>query len=138
MAESESSETFRKAQENAMRWRASNSEELSGAGKLTECQRLEEEKMCDITQEVAHLNEIKDIRDELKMIKRVLMDQQTVIAQYHANQAPDRKEDTNPKTLDDNERYKLKTLEQNVEFRISKIDRLSDDAKSVQDSVSSI
>jgi hypothetical protein len=136
MAEAESSERFRKAQENVMRWRASKSEDPGSVPTPTRHQRQEEEKMCDITEEVSHLNKIKDIRDELKMIRRVLIDQQTVLSQYRANQATNLKEQKLVNSLDNDERFKLKMLEQSLEFRIAKIDRFSEDAKSVEDSVS--
>lgn len=38
--------------------------------------------ICDITKEVRHLREIKDIRDELRMIQRVIEDQQTVLKKF--------------------------------------------------------
>uniref|UniRef100_A0A8H7N886 Uncharacterized protein n=1 Tax=Bionectria ochroleuca TaxID=29856 RepID=A0A8H7N886_BIOOC len=43
-----------------------------------------ESKICDITSEMQHLCEIKDVKDELRMIQRVLDDQWDVIDQYHA------------------------------------------------------
>ncbi|KAI1079005.1 hypothetical protein F5B20DRAFT_591008 [Whalleya microplaca] len=41
-----------------------------------------EDNICDITEEVKHLEEIKDICDELKMIQRVLEDQEIVLKKY--------------------------------------------------------
>ncbi|KAI2602644.1 hypothetical protein GGR54DRAFT_491359 [Hypoxylon sp. NC1633] len=47
--------------------------------------RSTEDKICDITEEVKHLEEIKDIRDELRMVGRVLEDQKTVLRKYQAD-----------------------------------------------------
>lgn len=46
-----------------------------------------EELMCDISQEVGDLIEIRDICDELKMIQRVLQDQEDIIKTYYEDVA---------------------------------------------------
>ncbi|KAI5863680.1 hypothetical protein GGS23DRAFT_564940 [Durotheca rogersii] len=42
--------------------------------------------MCGITKEVGHLREIKDVKDELRVIRKVLEDKEAVINQYRAHQ----------------------------------------------------
>jgi len=86
----------------------------------------DEEDICDITNEIIHLGEAKDIRDELKMIERVLQDQATVVARYRAS----RNGNLPPDVVD-----RLTTLEQNFESRIYKIERLDREALSVENSV---
>ncbi|RSL57767.1 hypothetical protein CEP54_008159 [Fusarium duplospermum] len=87
--------------------------------------RHDEETMCDIFQEVGYIREIKDIKDELKMIERVLEDQKTVVGQYEATQGCSPLSETD--TLED--------LKRSLLFRISKVQKLSQDASSVEDSL---
>ncbi|KAK0616732.1 hypothetical protein B0T14DRAFT_523713 [Immersiella caudata] len=87
---------------------------------LTQQRMRDEEEMCDIGQEIDHLREIKDIRDELKMIERVLEDQLAVLTQY-GKSAPE------PNTQS--------ALEHSLEFRLSKLRRLNKDAEVVEKSL---
>ncbi|KAF3931538.1 hypothetical protein ABW19_dt0207606 [Dactylella cylindrospora] len=95
---------------------------------LDASENIVNEKISDITREVAILREIKDIRDELKMIQKVLEDQKTVLTQYHTALA---KHDS----LFDAEKTKLENLRGNLDFRVSKLHRLAKDASSVENSV---
>jgi hypothetical protein len=90
-------------------------------------QQKDEESMCDIIKEVEHLREIKDIRDELNIIERVFTDQATVVTQFSAA----RRQLFKPEELN-----ALKTLEQSIDFRVSKVQKLGRDALAVEDSVS--
>lgn len=85
----------------------------------------QENEMCSISKEVEHLSEIKDIRDELRMIERVLVDQRNVITQFQDI------------LEDDDAKSKLKITLQGLNGRISKVDRLGKDALWVENSVSS-
>ncbi|KAK6957082.1 hypothetical protein Daesc_002367 [Daldinia eschscholtzii] len=84
-----------------------------------------ERQLCDITKEVEHLSEIKDIRDELRMIERVLADQKLVINQYQ----------NALKEIDAENR--LSTACRDLGERVSKVERLEKDALWVDNSVSS-
>lgn len=110
-------------------YRAQNHSQNSGiygpTARETLLQRIEEEKICDITREIEHLREIKDIRDELKMIERVLVDQRTVLTQYRADHKDSTPEEDN----------RFASLTQNLDFRILKVERLAKDALSVEDSL---
>ncbi|KAF3902530.1 hypothetical protein ABW21_db0204974 [Orbilia brochopaga] len=86
------------------------------------------DEMCDISEEVENLREIKDIKDELRMVQRVLEDQKTVIAQYSAAQSKQ-------KSSILSEQNRLASLKQTLNFRISKTQRLVRDASSVEDSL---
>ncbi|KAI1805357.1 hypothetical protein F4811DRAFT_552000 [Daldinia bambusicola] len=86
-----------------------------------------EKNLCDITKEVEHLSEIKDIRDELRMIKRVLVDQKVVINQYRTML-----------TEEDDAENRVSTTSQDLDERVSKIERLERDALWVEDSVKSL
>lgn len=100
-------------------------EELRDIQDETTWARLDE-KMCNIVREVEHLREIKDILDELKMIERVLTDQQTVVQQYEKG----------AKTLSQEYQVTIEDLKDSLKFRISKVERLAKDAKTVENSVS--
>lgn len=80
-----------------------------------------EDEICDISHEIKHLEEIKDIRDELRMIQRVLEDQQVVLEKYYRN---------NSKGEFDFEELS------SLYFRCAKAKRLYREAKSVEASVS--
>lgn len=87
-----------------------------------------DEKMCSIVNEVDHLREVKDILDELKMIERVLLDQQTVVLQYQASRSLD--------AWGANMHRVLQNLLDGLQIRIDKVQRLVRDAKAVEESVS--
>ncbi|XXG97478.1 hypothetical protein Hte_003780 [Hypoxylon texense] len=84
--------------------------------------RNAEDKICDITEEIKHLQEIKDIRDELKMIQRVMEDQETVLKKFLGPEG---------------DRFNLDVLP-NLEFRRKKAERLSSEAESVENSLKSL
>ena len=88
-----------------------------------------EETACDITDEVKHLREVKDIRDELKIIHRVFADQAEVIRKYVA-QMKSNKTNRSP-----TETRQLADLEDGVDFNKSKTERLQKDALDVEKSV---
>ncbi|KAK4201369.1 hypothetical protein QBC40DRAFT_306018 [Triangularia verruculosa] len=92
---------------------------------LNQNRMLEEERMCDITQEIEHLREIKNIRDELKIIERVLEDQMAVITQYNKRRGDLPTEAFN----------RLTALMQSLDFRLSKVRRLTKDAEVVESSL---
>jgi len=79
-----------------------------------------EDEICDISNEIQDLEEIKDIRDELKMIERVLDDQMTVCEKYE-NWAF---------------RPHSQLIRDDLSFRLMKLKRLSKEAESVEASVS--
>ncbi|EEU38401.1 uncharacterized protein NECHADRAFT_34651 [Fusarium vanettenii 77-13-4] len=90
-----------------------------------EARGKDEKNMCDIGKEVGYIREIKDIQDELRMIERVLEDQRTVVDQYEAGR----------RNLPFSEKGTLDDLKQSILFRISKIQKLSRDASSVENSL---
>lgn len=92
-----------------------------------------EKLICNITNEVEQLREIKDIKDELRMIKRVLDDQRIVIDKYHDGQR-DREE----VLLPGDEAEELALMKKDLEFRISTVESLSANASSVEDSVRTV
>ncbi|KAI1473225.1 uncharacterized protein F4812DRAFT_412023 [Daldinia caldariorum] len=85
-----------------------------------------EKKLCDITKEVEHLSEIKDIRDELRMIERVLVDQKVLINQYRSMLKEEDAEDH------------LYPTSQDLDGRVSKVERLEKDALWVENSIKSL
>ncbi len=58
------------------------------------------------------------------MVERVLLDQQTVAAQYQ------------PDNILEGEKVRFRALQRSIEFRISKVQRLAKDALAVEESVS--
>ncbi|KAK6355051.1 hypothetical protein TWF696_004177 [Orbilia brochopaga] len=107
-------------------WGKSTADNIDDTNALPEKDLNEE--MCDITQEVENIREIKDIKDELRMIQRVLEDQETVLTQYTAVQ-------TKGESLALPEKNRLASLKQSLDFRIAKLQRLVRDASSVEDSL---
>ncbi|CAH0056343.1 unnamed protein product [Clonostachys solani] len=100
-----------------------------------------ENKICDITSEMQHLCEIKDVKDELRMIQRVLDDQWDVIDQYHAGHE-ELKFDVNQQGSDNAEARLLGDEEDELEYtkncvgiRISKVKSLFADATTVENSL---
>src|SRR3954468_14851145 len=82
-----------------------------------------ENEICDISNEVVDLEEIMDIRDELNMIERLLEDQKLVHNVYSTSNAHD------------TPRQELDTLLRDLDFRLSKLNRLGKVAESVEKSV---
>ncbi|VUC35618.1 unnamed protein product [Clonostachys rosea] len=100
-----------------------------------------ESKICDITSEMQHLCEIKDVKDELRMIQRVLDDQWDVIDQYHAAQedlksvaSRERSNSAEARLLADEE-DELEYTKTCLGIRISKVKSLVEDATTVENSV---
>ncbi|KAK3316816.1 hypothetical protein B0H66DRAFT_306043 [Apodospora peruviana] len=82
---------------------------------LNENRVRDEEHMCDITKEIEHLREVKDIRDELKMIERVFDDQLFVLEQYcHGFGTVG--------VVPEDEYYQLDVLKQSLYFRLPNCD----------------
>jgi hypothetical protein len=102
-----------------------------------------EAELCNITKEVDHLCEIKDIKDELKMIHKVLEDQKAVIGQY-ATSYEELNFGVNEKQSDrgkewvsgDGESQLLLETKNMLDLRISKVKSLFTDASTVENSVS--
>lgn len=92
-----------------------------------------EKIICNITHEVEQLREIKDIKDELRMIQRVLDDQRIVIDKYHDGQR-EREE----VLLPGDEAEELALMKKDLEFRISTVISLFANASSVEDSVRTV
>ncbi|OAR05723.1 hypothetical protein LLEC1_04961 [Akanthomyces lecanii] len=86
----------------------------------------EDENLCDISLEVDYLREVMDIKDELKMMERVLVDQDTVLSQYEASQRQ------TPSAAMGQDA--ISSLRQSVKFRIAKIHKLVRDASTVENS----
>jgi hypothetical protein len=100
-----------------------------------------ESKICDITSEMQHLCEIKDVKDELRMIQRVLDDQWDVIDQYHAGHE-ELKFDVNQERSNSVEARLLGEEDDELEYtkncigiRITKVKSLVADATTVENSV---
>ncbi|CAH0030148.1 unnamed protein product [Clonostachys rhizophaga] len=100
-----------------------------------------ESKICDITSEMQHLCEIKDVKDELRMIQRVLDDQWDVIDQYHAGHE-ELKFDINQERSNSAEAQLLGEEEDELDYtkscigiRISKVKSLVADATTVENSL---
>ncbi|RYC55422.1 hypothetical protein CHU98_g10785 [Xylaria longipes] len=91
-----------------------------------EAKKKDDDDICDITKEVEILGEVKDIGDELKMIERVLQDQATVLAQYRTSRND---------SLPQEEMNRLDTLDQDLDSRIYKVQRLARDAFAVETSL---
>ncbi|KAK1751389.1 hypothetical protein QBC47DRAFT_434406 [Echria macrotheca] len=88
---------------------------------LNRRRRRDEEEMCDISREIEHLCEIKDIRDELKMIERVLDDQLMVLRQYGEGF------DIESRVMNG-----VDALERLLRTKLSKLRRLNEDARTVE------
>ncbi|KZL78682.1 ankyrin repeat protein, partial [Colletotrichum tofieldiae] len=82
----------------------------------------DEDQMCDIGAEIMHLREVKDIKDELRMIERVFSDQRLVINRYRAIK----------EGLPQSEKDDLERLKEGLGFRISRVRELLEDARSVE------
>lgn len=91
-----------------------------------------EEMACDITEEVEHLREVKDIRDELKIIHRVFADQAGVVSKYVAQMK------SNKTNWSATEARQFADLEDGIDFKMSKTKRLQKDALDVENSVCSL
>ncbi|KAH9996182.1 hypothetical protein F4779DRAFT_623090 [Xylariaceae sp. FL0662B] len=84
-----------------------------------------EDNICDITKEVEHLYEIKDIRDELRMIQGVLEDQKTVLEKYSNSKGTSQEGGLDPSIGHDD-------VLENLNFRQRKAERLYSEAGSVE------
>ncbi|KAL2683356.1 hypothetical protein Neosp_007826 [[Neocosmospora] mangrovei] len=119
---------------------------LSNLGKEKESTKAQHQEMmqteteiCNITSEVEHLCEIKDIKDELRMIQRVLEDQRVVIDQYHAGQVEENSivndgrfgKEEEVRLLGGEEDELIHTKKR-IELRISKVKSLIADASAVE------
>ncbi|CZS79658.1 unnamed protein product [Fusarium graminearum] len=98
-----------------------------------------EAELCNITKELDHLCEIKDIKDELKMIHKVLEDQRAVINQYVSSQeevnfvTEDKRSREDDEWLSgDGESELLLEAKNILEQRISKVKSLFTDASTVE------
>jgi hypothetical protein len=91
-----------------------------------------EDDAWDVSNEMAHLRIIKDIRDELHMIKRVLSEQEEVITTIYGK--PDKRNrsgNSSKITLLD----EVKLLE-SMQIRLQKVDKLEREALMVEQRVS--
>jgi hypothetical protein len=89
-----------------------------------------EDKAWDVLKEMAHLRIIKDIRDELHMIKRVISEQDDVIEALYAKADP--KRPANSKVTYVEERQ----LMENMKLRLQRVDKLELEALMVEQRVS--
>jgi Mg2+ and Co2+ transporter CorA len=89
-----------------------------------------EDKAWDVLKEMAHLRIIKDIRDELHMIKRVFSEQEDVLEALYAKADP--KRSTNSKVPYAEERQLLDS----VNLRLQRVDKLEREALMVEQRVS--
>ncbi|KAI8717113.1 hypothetical protein NCS52_00785900 [Fusarium sp. LHS14.1] len=122
---------------------------LSNLGKEKESTKAQHQEMmqtesdiCNITSEVEHLCEIKDIKDELRMIRRVFEDQRAVIDQYHAGRVEENSIVNDGRFGKEEEVWLLGGEEdelihtkKRIELRISKVKSLIADASTVEDSL---
>ncbi|XEV04546.1 hypothetical protein FSHL1_009833 [Fusarium sambucinum] len=101
-----------------------------------------EAELCNITKEVHHLCEIKDIKDELKMIQKVLEDQKAVIDQYATSQEElnfgvkeNRSDEEHEWLSGDGESQLLLETKRLLDLRIAKVKSLFTDASTVESSL---
>ncbi|PQK17488.1 hypothetical protein BB8028_0007g06830 [Beauveria bassiana] len=93
----------------------------------------EKRDLCDISLEVGYLREIMDIKDELKMMERVLVDQDTVLSRYEAEaEAEASHKETPSSTMGQDS---ISSLKQSLAFRIAKVQKLARDASTVENSL---
>ncbi|WXC44590.1 hypothetical protein QX201_004326 [Fusarium graminearum] len=113
-----------------------------GTSKARQQKTMEiEAELCNITKEVDHLCEIKDIKDELKMIHKVLDDQKAVIHQYTKSQeelnfvtSKNHSDEDEEWLSGDGESELLLEAKNILEQRISKVKSLFTDASTVENS----
>ncbi|KAF5228923.1 hypothetical protein FAUST_10722 [Fusarium austroamericanum] len=116
---------------------------LRGTSKARQQKTMEiEAELCNITKEVDHLCEIKDIKDELKMIHKVLEDQKGVIHQYTLSQeelnfiTKNKRSGEEDEWLSGDGEIELLLEAKNIlEQRISKVKSLFTDASTVENSL---
>ncbi|OBS23185.1 hypothetical protein FPOA_03740 [Fusarium poae] len=116
---------------------------LRGSSKVRDQKTMDiEAQLCNITKEVDHLCEIKDIKDELKMIHKVLEDQKAVIDQYttsyeELNFGVNEKQSDRGKewVSGDGESQLLLETKNMLDLRISKVKSLFTDASTVENSL---
>ncbi|SCB65560.1 unnamed protein product [Fusarium graminearum] len=114
-----------------------------GTSKARQQKTMEiEAELCNITKEVDHLCEIKDIKDELKMIHKVLDDQKAVIHQYTKSQeelnfvtSKNHSDEDEEWLSGDGESELLLEAKNILEQRISKVKSLFTDASTVENSL---
>ncbi|CAG9989564.1 unnamed protein product [Clonostachys byssicola] len=100
-----------------------------------------ENKICDITSEMQHLCEIKDVKDELRMIQRVLDDQWDVIDQYHGGHeelkfdVKQKRSNSAEARLPADEEVELENTKKSIGIRISKVKSLVAEATTVENSL---
>jgi hypothetical protein len=91
-----------------------------------------EDTAWDVVNEMAHLRIIKDIRDELHMIKRVLSEQEDVLQALYGGKPEKRKRSSTSKiTLMDEDQ-----LLDSAHLRLQKVDKLEREALMVEQRVS--
>lgn len=91
-----------------------------------------EDATWDVRKEMAHLRIIKDIRDELHMIKRVISEQQDVVQALYGGKPEKRKSSSTSKiSLMDEDQ-----LLDSVHLRLQKVDKLEREALMVEQRVS--
>lgn len=83
------------------------------------------DNLCDITEEVDALLEVKDIEIELRMIDKVFLHQQRLIKKYQSRRG-----------LSSTEVDRLKSLLASLDNRRARVQELAQDARSVELSVS--
>jgi hypothetical protein len=91
-----------------------------------------EDTTWDVLREMAHLRIIKDIRDELHMIKRVISEQKDVVQALYGGRSEKRKSSSTSKiTLMDEDQ-----LLEGMQLRVQKVDKLEREALMVEARVS--
>jgi len=91
-----------------------------------------EDDAWDVSNEMAHLRIVKDIRDELHMIKRVISEQQDVVQTIYGTTEKRKKSGNTSKITVQEEDQLLES----VELRLRKVDKLEREALMVEQRVS--
>jgi Mg2+ and Co2+ transporter CorA len=92
-----------------------------------------EDDAWDVLNEMAHLRIIKDIRDELHMIKRVISEQEDVVQTLYGKPEK-RKSSPNSKVTAQEEMQLLESMQ----LRLRKVDKLEREALMVEQRVSTV
>ena len=94
-------------------------------------EKIEDTKW-DVLKEMAHLRIIKDIRDELHMIKRVISEQEDVVQALYGGKPEKRKSSSTSKitSMDEDQ------LRDGMQLRLQKVDKLEREALMVEQRVS--
>jgi hypothetical protein len=109
-----------------------NAAHVTSTATVQTLRTLRPNSTCDITEEVEHLREVKDIGDELKIIHRVFADQAGVASEFVAQMK------SNKTNWSATEARQFADLEDGVNFKELKTKRLQKDALDVEDSVCSL